>query len=105
MQALLQCCAALVKNMGKAEADAALQGPLMPALVKGFQHSCADVRKSVSSIPLAHPRCRAWLPGVLCPNKQHLCCALPGRLLSGIACWECCPCMAYMSTSGIFLKL
>ena len=46
-QALLQCCAALVKNMGKAEADAALQGPLMLALLKAFQHSCADVRKSV----------------------------------------------------------
>ncbi len=57
--------------MGQAEADAALQGPLMPALVKAFQHSCADVRKSVSSTSLAHLRCAAWLPDKLCSNKQH----------------------------------
>ena len=59
MQALLQCCAALVKHMGKAEADAALQGPLMPALIKAFQHSCADVRKSVSLTPLVPPQKRS----------------------------------------------
>ena len=49
MQEVLQCCGVLVKSMGRAEADAALQGALMPALVKAFQHSSADVRKAVSA--------------------------------------------------------
>ena len=71
VQALLQCCAALVRSMGKAEADAALQGPLMPALVAAFQHSCADVRKSVSSLPRAHLKCAAQLSGTLCPSLQR----------------------------------
>ena len=43
--AAVLCCAG--EELGKAEADAALQGPLMLALLKAFQHSCADVRKSV----------------------------------------------------------
>jgi hypothetical protein len=47
MQALLACCGVLVRGMGRAEAEAALQGPLMPALVKAFQHNSADVRKAV----------------------------------------------------------
>ena len=47
MQVLLACCGVLVRAMGRAEADAALQGPLMPALVKAFQHNSADVRKAV----------------------------------------------------------
>ena len=47
MQVLLACCGVLVRGMGRAEADAALQGPLMPALVKAFQHNSADVRKAV----------------------------------------------------------
>ena len=49
MQEVLQRCGVLVKSMSRAEADAALQGPLMPALVKAFQHSSADVRKAVSA--------------------------------------------------------
>ena len=46
---LLRCCGLLVRSMGRAEADAALQGDLMPALVKAFQHSSADVRKAASA--------------------------------------------------------
>ena len=49
MQEVLQCCGVLVKSMGRAEVDAALHGALMPALVKAFQHSSADVRKAVSA--------------------------------------------------------
>lgn len=56
MQVLLACCGVLVRGMGAAEADASLQGPLMPALVKAFQHNSADVRKAV------RPLCTLSLP-------------------------------------------
>ena len=83
-QALLRCCGVLVQSMGAAETGAALQGPLMPALVREFGQSSADVRKAVSSLlqPLCCHKlaslileaCSQWSSAgafVLCDSQWH----------------------------------
>jgi len=84
MQEVLQCCGVLVKSMGRAEVDAALHGALMPALVKAFQHSSADVRKAVRApvltVMISLCTCTADLAiWALLVNRPHS--ALPAFLL------------------------